>query len=123
MPGLLIQAHSAAMNFAFYTGEQFPEEYRGDAFVALKGSWNRSEPTGYKVVRVKFENGEPAGYYENFLTGFWVGGGRRKPRFGDARWMSPWRKMGRCWSPTIPAGRSGVLATRAKCSRKTAEFS
>jgi glucose/arabinose dehydrogenase len=40
------------LDVVFYEGEQFPAEYRGDAFVALKGSWNRSEPTGYKVVLV-----------------------------------------------------------------------
>jgi glucose/arabinose dehydrogenase len=82
VPDLLIQAHSSAMNFAFYTGEQFPEEYRGNAFVALKGSWNRSEPTGYKVVRVKFENGKPAGWYEDFITGFWVGGEKKAEVWG-----------------------------------------
>ena len=46
----------------------------GSAFVALKGSWNRSEPTGYKVVRVPFKDGKPEGSYENFMTGFWVSG-------------------------------------------------
>jgi glucose/arabinose dehydrogenase len=48
----------------------FPEEYRGDAFVALHGSWNRSHPTGYKVIRLPFENGKPTGAYEDFVTGF-----------------------------------------------------
>ena len=82
VPDFLIQAHSSAMNFVFYTGERFPEEYRGDAFVALKGSWNRSEPTGYKVVRVKFANGKPAGYYENFIAGFWVSGEKKAEAWG-----------------------------------------
>ena len=49
----------------FYDGPQFPADWRGSAFVALKGSWNRSEPTGYKVVRVPFKNGRPEGSYEN----------------------------------------------------------
>ena len=71
------------MDFVFYTGTDFPEEYHGDAFVALKGSWNRSDPTGYKVVRVPFEDGEPAdGSYENFLTGFWVSGDDRAEIWG-----------------------------------------
>ncbi len=74
VPDLLFEAHSAVMDIVFYTGEQFPEQYRGGAFVALKGSWNRSEPTGYKVVWVPFANGKPAGGYENFMTGFWVSG-------------------------------------------------
>ena len=50
--------------------------------VALKGSWNRSEPTGYKVVRVPFKDGRPEGSYENFATGFWVAGLRRAEVWG-----------------------------------------
>ncbi len=73
-PDLLFQAHSSTLDVLFYSGGQFPPEYRGSAFVALRGSWNRSEPTGYKVVRVPFGNGRPVGYYENFVTGFWVAG-------------------------------------------------
>ena len=42
----------------------------GDAFVALHGSWHSSVPTGYKVVRVHFANGKPAGGYDDFVTGF-----------------------------------------------------
>ena len=52
------------------------------AFVALKGSWNRSEPTGYKVVRVPFKEGKPEGYYENFMVGFWASGERRAEVWG-----------------------------------------
>jgi hypothetical protein len=51
-------------------------------FVALKGSWNRSEPTGYKVVRVRFKDGRPDGSYENFVTGFWVSGQHRAEVWG-----------------------------------------
>ncbi len=74
VPDLLFEAHSSAMDIVFYAGEQFPAGFRGSAFVALKGSWNRSEPTGYKVVRVPFKDGRPEGYYENFVTGFWLSG-------------------------------------------------
>lgn len=70
-PDLLFEAHSAPLGLVFYEGDQFPAEYRGDAFVALHGSWNAGVPTGYKVVRVEFENGRPKGSYENFATGFW----------------------------------------------------
>lgn len=71
LPDVLIQAHSAPLGIAFYDGEMFPSEYRGDAFVALHGSWNRGKRTGYKIVRILFdENGEPTGEYEDFLTGF-----------------------------------------------------
>jgi glucose/arabinose dehydrogenase len=77
VPDVLFQPHSSVLDLVFYDGEQFPAEYRGDAFVALKGSWNRSEPTGYKVVRVRFKDGRPEGSYENFVTGFWVSGQHR----------------------------------------------
>ena len=74
VPDVLFQPHSAAMDAVFYDGAMFPERYRSGAFVAFKGSWNRTQPTGYKVVFVPFEGGEPAGGYENFLTGFWASG-------------------------------------------------
>jgi glucose/arabinose dehydrogenase len=72
-PDVLFHAHSAPLGLVFYEGNQFPVEYRGDAFVSLHGSWNDGRPTGYKVVRVKFANGRPGNAYENFLTGFWDG--------------------------------------------------
>lgn len=75
MPDLLFHAHSAPLGLVFYEGTQFPAAYKGDAFVALHGSWNSAAPTGYKVVRVPFKNGRPTGSYENFVTGFWNGTG------------------------------------------------
>ncbi|GAC1446830.1 MAG: hypothetical protein NVSMB56_09250 [Pyrinomonadaceae bacterium] len=48
----------------------FPEEYRGDAFVAMHGSWNRSKRTGYKIVRIRFKDGKPIGGYDDFVTGW-----------------------------------------------------
>ena len=50
--------------------------------MALKGSWNRSVPTGYKVVVVPFTDGKPVGYYENFATGFWASGENRAEVWG-----------------------------------------
>jgi len=82
VPDLLFQAHSAPLGLVFYEGQQFPAEYRGDAFVALHGSWNTSKPTGYKIVRVPFKDGRPAGGYENFLTGFWIGGSKTAQVWG-----------------------------------------
>ena len=73
MPDLLFHAHSAPLGLVFYEGAQFPAAFKGDALVALHGSWNSGAPTGYKVVRVPFKNGRPAGGYENFVTGFWSG--------------------------------------------------
>jgi glucose/arabinose dehydrogenase len=74
-PDVLFHAHSAPTGLAFYTGSNFPAEYKGDAFVSLHGSWNSGNPTGYKVVRVHFVNGKPVNGYENFATGFWNGMG------------------------------------------------
>ena len=70
IPDVLFQAHSAPLSITFYQGNLFPTEYRGDAFVALHGSWNRAQKTGYKVVRLKFRDGQPTGEYQDFLTGF-----------------------------------------------------
>jgi glucose/arabinose dehydrogenase len=72
VPDVLIQAHSAPLGLAVYTGTQFPESYRGDIFVALHGSWNRSSRTGYKVIRIPVRDGKPSGGYEDFMTGFVV---------------------------------------------------
>lgn len=71
-PVVEMQAHSAPLGLAFYVGEIFPEEYRDDLFVAFHGSWNRSEPTGYKVVRVPMEAGKP-GPVQDFAVG-WLRG-------------------------------------------------
>ena len=73
-PDVLFHAHSAPLGLVFYDGTQFPAEYRGDAFVALHGSWDAAEPTGYKVVHIHFANGRPERGYENFATGFWTSG-------------------------------------------------
>jgi len=72
VPDVMIQPHSAPLGIAFYEAEQFPPDYRGDAFVTLHGSWNRATRTGYKVVRLHFSGGKPTGGYEDFLTGFVV---------------------------------------------------
>ena len=70
VPDVLIQPHSAPLGIAFYQADQFPKDYRGDAFVTLRGSWNRARRTGYKVIRLRFAAGRPTGEYEDFLTGF-----------------------------------------------------
>jgi glucose/arabinose dehydrogenase len=70
IPDVLMQAHSAPLQIVFYQGNQFPAEYQGSAFVTLHGSWNRGKRTGYKVVRLLFdEAGKPTGVYEDFMTG------------------------------------------------------
>ena len=70
VPDVLLQSHSASLGIAFYDGNMFPSEYYGDAFVALHGSWNRARRTGYKVVRVKMQNGVPVGGYDDFVIGW-----------------------------------------------------
>jgi glucose/arabinose dehydrogenase len=72
VPDVLLQPHSASLGLAFYEANQFPAEYRGDAFAAEHGSWNRSKRTGYKVIRIKLKDGVPSGEYEDFITGFVV---------------------------------------------------
>ena len=75
VPDVLVQPHSAPLSLTFYAGHgpaAFPADYQGDAFVALHGSWNRARRTGYKVVRVRTQDGVPTGEYQDFLTGFVV---------------------------------------------------
>ena len=71
-PDVPVQSHSASLNLTFYAGSQFPAAYRGDAFAAFHGSWNRNKRTGYKIVRVPIDkdSGKARGDYEDFVTGF-----------------------------------------------------
>jgi|HigsolmetaAR201D_1030396.scaffolds.fasta_scaffold15899_2 Glucose/sorbosone dehydrogenases len=72
VPDVPLQAHVAVLDAKFYTGKQFPAEYQGGAFLALHGSWNRSERVGYSVVFIPFKNGKPSGPVRNFLTGWMI---------------------------------------------------
>ncbi|MFN2571960.1 MAG: sorbosone dehydrogenase family protein [Gemmatimonadales bacterium] len=77
-PAITVQAHSAPLGLAFYTGTQFPRDYRGDAFVTLHGSWNRSVPTGAKVVRVQVDSsGRRASGVDDFIVGWQLPDGSR----------------------------------------------
>lgn len=78
VPEVLVEAHSAALGIHFYQGKMFPAEYQGDALVALHGSWNRSQRTGYKIIRIRFKNGSPVGGYEDFITGWSPGPNSKK---------------------------------------------
>jgi glucose/arabinose dehydrogenase len=74
VPDTLLQAHSAPLGMTVYHApagarHAFPQEYDGDIFLALHGSWNRGIRTGYKVVRVMMKNGAPTGQYQDFMTG------------------------------------------------------
>jgi glucose/arabinose dehydrogenase len=69
IPDVLLGAHVAPLQFAFYTGKQFPEGYRGGAFVAEHGSWNRATRSGYQIAFVAFKNGKPSADPVPFMTG------------------------------------------------------
>lgn len=75
-PAMAFDAHMAPMQMVFYDGRDFPPEYRGDAFVAMRGSWNRHPPVGYKVVRIEFRDGAPV-RSSDFMTGFLAANGTR----------------------------------------------
>lgn len=82
-PKVQMQAHSAPLGLAFYEGSMFPADYRNNIFIAFHGSWNRTVPTGYKVVRVKLDDkGQPVGGAQDFITG-WLAPGETK----HGRWM------------------------------------
>ncbi|HET8845169.1 MAG TPA: PQQ-dependent sugar dehydrogenase [Ktedonobacteraceae bacterium] len=69
-PVVAMQAHSAPLGLAFYNANQFPQQYHG-LFVAFHGSWNRSTPTGYKVVFIPLNaRGEVSGPLQDFITGW-----------------------------------------------------
>jgi len=70
VPDVLLQAHSASLCITFYTGNQFPADFRGEAIAAEHGSWNRARRTGYKLIRVPAPDGKPTGEYDDFITGF-----------------------------------------------------
>jgi glucose/arabinose dehydrogenase len=70
VPDILIQPHSASLQMMFYTGDQFPVEYKGNVFAAEHGSWNRAKRTGYKIIHCVVKDGVPSGSYEDFVTGF-----------------------------------------------------
>lgn len=89
-PVVELQAHSAPLGLTFYNGDMFPDDYKGDLFVAYHGSWNRSVPTGYKVVRVKMKDGKPHGV-EDFASG----------------WMTATKKFGR--PVDVLVGKKGEL--------------
>jgi glucose/arabinose dehydrogenase len=73
---LTTTAHSAPIAFRFYAAAMFPSDYKGDAFAAMHGSWNRQPASGYKVLRVKFEDGKPV-RFEDFVTGFLTSDGQQ----------------------------------------------
>ena len=99
-PDILLEPHFASLEMTFYPttdalrknacahlrtpapcphsampAHAFPQEYRGDAFAAEHGSWNRAQRAGYEVIMLPMHDGHAMGEYEDFLTGFTVGNG------------------------------------------------
>ncbi len=70
VPDVSLGSHTASLGLAFYNKQSFPLKYHGGAFIAQHGSWNRSALAGYKVIFIPFNNGNPSGEAEDFLTGF-----------------------------------------------------
>lgn len=83
--------HAAPMQMTFYTGEAFPAEYSGDAFVTMRGSWNRKPPSGYEIARIRFSGGRPESF-EAFATGFLVDKGKSWQHKGIG-WGHGWRRF------------------------------
>ena len=73
VPDVLLGAHRAVLDFVFYTGKQFPQEYQGGAFLAFHGSWNRSKRVGQSIAFVPFRNGKPSGPPREIVTGWMLG--------------------------------------------------
>ncbi|MBY9064748.1 sorbosone dehydrogenase family protein [Sphingomonas yunnanensis] len=83
-PDYALGSHVAPLGLAFYTGESFPAGYRGGAFVGEHGSWNRTEPHGYKVAFIAFRDARPVGMPRDFVTGFLKDGKARGRPVGVA---------------------------------------
>ena len=100
---------------AFYTGDAFPEDYWRDAFVAMRGSWNRQPPSGYEVVRIDFEDGQPVGF-EPFITGFLMEDEESPSGWGHMGRLAGRRRVrtGRSIFPTVPMTSSTATPTRER---------
>ena len=69
-PVVEFQAHAAALGMKFYTGNMFPEDFKGDVIIAQHGSWNRTEPVGYQLMRVTFDENNEVSGHETFIDGW-----------------------------------------------------
>lgn len=72
-PEITFISHSTPIGITFLDKASFPADYQDDAIVALHGSWNRKQPSGYKLVRIKFNAANQASEVEDFATG-WLAG-------------------------------------------------
>ncbi|KKN36444.1 hypothetical protein LCGC14_0773560 [marine sediment metagenome] len=81
------QAHTASLGFKFYTGDMFPADYKGDAIIAQHGSWNRSSPVGYQLMRVTFNDQHEITGHKPFIDG-WLQNGEAWGRPTDVLQLS-----------------------------------
>jgi glucose/arabinose dehydrogenase len=113
---VLFQAHSAPLNIAFETGDGLGPDAKGDAFVALHGSWNRGTRTGYKVVQLDIgPDGKATGTYTDFVTGMVLNTRTSSPAWcsttmmcGGGRWA---------WRSTRPATSTSRRTAAARSGR------
>lgn len=78
VPDVSLGAHTAVIDWKFYTGKQFPAKYHNGVFLALHGSWNRSQRVGQTVAFLPFKDGKPSGQLETFLSGWMLGPDKRE---------------------------------------------
>jgi glucose/arabinose dehydrogenase len=78
VPDVWLGSHVAVLDALFYTGNQFPKEYKGGAFLAFHGSWNRSKRVGFSVNFIPFKDGMAVENPRDFLTGFLLDPGKRE---------------------------------------------
>lgn len=83
-PDYALSSHVAALGLTFYAGTSFPNRFHGGAFVGEHGSWNRTDPHGYKVAFIGFRDGRPTGIPQDFMTGFLKDGKARGRPVGVA---------------------------------------
>lgn len=81
------QAHTASLGLKFYTGDMFPADYKGDAIIAQHGSWNRTSPVGYQLMRVTFDDNHQVTGQEVFIDG-WLQNGEAWGRPTDVLQLS-----------------------------------
>ncbi len=75
-PDVLLQPHFASLEMTFYSGNEFPAQYKGDIFAAEHGSWNKAKRAGYEVIVAPVKDGKATGEYMDFLTGFTTADGK-----------------------------------------------
>ena len=81
------QAHTASLGLKFYTGDMFPADYKGDAIIAQHGSWNRTSPVGYQLMRVTFDDNHQVTGQDVFIDG-WLQNGEAWGRPTDVLQLS-----------------------------------